>query len=93
MNLVARICRLLLIASFVGCAGYQVGNQTLFRSDVRTVHVPIFESNSFRRFLGEPLTGAVVKEIEQRTPYKVTNSPTADTILQGRIVYERKRVL
>jgi outer membrane lipopolysaccharide assembly protein LptE/RlpB len=92
MKLAASISCLLLAAAAVGCAGYQVGQQTLFRSDVRTVYVPVFESDSFRRFLGERLTEAVVKEIEQRTPYKVTTSDRADTVLQGRIVYERKSV-
>ena len=35
-----------------GCAGYKLGNQNLFRPDVRTVHVPIIESESFRQGLG-----------------------------------------
>lgn len=63
----------------------------MFRPDVRTVHVPVFESDSFRRNLGERLTEAVVKEIESRTPYKVVGSTDADSILNGRIVVERKR--
>lgn len=74
-----------------GCASYQVGYPSLFRPDVRTVHVPVFESDSFRRNLGERLTEAVVKEIESRTPYKVVGSTDADSILNGRIVVERKR--
>lgn len=76
-----------------GCAAYQVGHATLFRSDVRTVHVPVFESDSFRRNLGERLTEAVVKEIESRTPYKVVAGGDADSILSGRIVAETKRAV
>jgi hypothetical protein len=76
-----------------GCAGYQVGYPTLFRPDLRTVHVPVFESDSFRRNLGERLTEAVVKEIESRTPYKVVGSTDADSILNGRIVAETKRAV
>ncbi len=76
-----------------GCAGYQLGTQSLFRPDVRTVHVPIFESTSFRRDLGERLTEAVVKEIEDRTPFKVVHTPDADSVLLGQIVSERKRVV
>lgn len=76
-----------------GCASYQVGQATLFRPDIRTVHVPVFESDSLRRNLGERLTEAVIKEIESRSPYKVVGSPDADSILSGRIVTETKRAV
>jgi hypothetical protein len=77
----------------VGCSGYQIGNGSLFDRSVRTVYVPIFESASYRRNLGERLTEAVMKEIEAKTPYKVVGSPTADSILSGRILGETKRVV
>ena len=76
-----------------GCAGYHIGPDAMFPNDVRTVYVPIFESDSLRRGLGEWLTEAVKKEIERRTPYKVINSPNADSILSGRIVSDTKRVV
>jgi hypothetical protein len=81
------------VATMAGCAGYQVGPRTLFRPQIRTVHVPIFESDSFRPHLGERLTEAVIKEIEKNTPYKVVSSPNADSVLVGRIVSERKRAV
>ena len=74
-----------------GCAGYQTGNQILFRNDVRTVHVAIFESVSYRRFLGQRLTEAVIRKIELNTPYLVTPPETADSFIQGRIVRDTKR--
>jgi hypothetical protein len=77
----------------IGCAGYQIGQQTLYRNDVRTVHVPVFESDSFRRNLGERLTEAVIKEIELKTPYKVVSASQADSVLLGRIVSEAKGVV
>ncbi len=77
----------------VGCAGYHIGPDAMFPSDVRTVYVPIFESDSLRRHLGDWLTEAVKKEIERRTPYKVVNSPSADSVLSGRIVSDTKRVI
>ena len=80
-------------ATLAGCAGYQVGNWSLYDRDVRTVYVPMFESASYRRNLGERLTEAVMKEIEAKTPYKVIGSPDADSILSGRIVGESKRVV
>lgn len=84
---------LLLVFMASGCAGYQLGTGTLHRPEIRTVHVPVFESDSFRRFLGERLTEVVIKEIELQTPYKVVGSPDADSVLVGRIVDERKRVV
>ena len=76
-----------------GCAGYQFGSPTLYRQDVRTVYVPMFHSDSYRRRLAERLTEAVVKRIEAVTPYKVVHRPNADTILTGRIIADRKRVI
>lgn len=86
---------LLLVGSLAGCpgcAGYRVGNQAIFRTDIRTVHVPVFQSESYRRNLGEWLTEAVVKEIESRSTYKVVHSPDADSILYGRILSDEKQV-
>jgi hypothetical protein len=90
-------CRILSVAAVLllavgGCAEYHFGNRSLFPADVQTVYVPMFESSSFRRDLGERLTEAVVKEIERRTPYKVAG-PGADTVLTGRIVGETKHLL
>ena len=89
----ALACGLLLGACCLGCANYQLGAQTLYRPDIQTVHVPIFESSSFRRQLGEHLTEAVVKEIELKTPYKVVSDTSADTILTARIVTDQKKQL
>jgi hypothetical protein len=89
LSLVGSIC---LLAS--GCAGYQLGNATLFRQDIRTVHVPMFESDSYRRNLGEWMTEAVVKEIERKSAYKVVADPAlADSILTGRILSDTKNIL
>jgi hypothetical protein len=76
-----------------GCAGYRVGQQAIYRPDIRTVSVPVFESNSFRRNLGEQLTEAVTKEIELKTPYRVVTSDRADSVLRGRILVENKRTV
>ncbi len=79
--------------ALVGCAGYQVGNHSLYRQDIQTVHVPVFQSDSFRPFLGERLTESVIKQIELRTPYKVVGSQAADSTLQGRVLRDTKSVL
>lgn len=76
-----------------GCAGYQLGQRSLYRPDIRTVHVPIAQSDSYRRYLGERLTEAVVKDIELKTPYKVVDAGSADSVLTMRLVSDSKRVL
>lgn len=81
------------MASALGCQLYHVGTRSLYPPDIRTVYVPVFESNSFRRGLGEQLTEAVAKEIELKTPFKVVGSPDADSILTGRIIGDSKQVL
>ncbi len=85
------LCAIVLLAG--GCAGYQLGNYSLYPAEIRTVAVPVFESDSFRRGLGERLTEAVVKQIELVTPYKVVSGRAADSTLSGRIVGESKRVV
>lgn len=90
-----RLCLIFFCVTLAsGCAGYQLGNSTLYRQDIRTVYVPVFESDSLRRNLGERLTEAVVKEIENTSSLKVLSDPTAaDSVLSGRIVSETKSVL
>lgn len=86
---------LLVVAVFgvAGCAPYQFGNAALFPPGVRTVHVPIVRDATFRHDLGVRLTEALIREIELRTPYKVTADPSADSTLRCEVVGETKRVL
>ena len=91
-----RLSLLVLLAGVLvlsGCVGYRIGAESLYPCNIRTVYVPVFESDSFRRYLGEQLTEAVIKEIEIKTPYKVTGDSGADSVLSGRITHETKRVL
>lgn len=88
-----RTTLVLLMMGSAGCASYHFGNQSLYRGDIYTVHVPVFESESFRVFLGERLTEAVVKQIELTTPYKVVANANADSVLYGRILEDQKFVL
>ena len=76
-----------------GCASYRFGSATLFQPGIRTVHVPIVRNETFRPDLGVRLSEALVREIETRTPYKVTCDPNADSTLTCRVVNESKRVL
>ena len=76
-----------------GCAAYRFGSATMFRPGIRTVHVPIVRNDTFRHDLGVRLSEALVKEIESRTPYKVTGDPAADSTLTCRVVEQTKVVL
>jgi hypothetical protein len=73
-----------------GC-GYTVGKP--YSAQWRTIDVPIFENNTFRRDIEYQLTEAVQKEITRRTPYRLATGGDADTRLTGRIVDVRKDVL
>ncbi len=80
-----------LVACFLaGCAGYHVGAQSLFPTGIRTVHVEIVETESYRRFLGQQLTEAIVKRIEQDTPFVIADPALADSILRCKLSTDRK---
>src|ERR1700676_3808059 len=82
-----------LLVALAGCAAYHVGNAGLYPPDIHTVYVPMFESDSFRRDLGEMLTEAVCKEIELHSPFKVVGNPNADSVLIGRISGDTKHAI
>jgi hypothetical protein len=81
------------IVALGGCMGYQVGAGSLYAPDVQTVYVPMIDSDSYRRDLGERLTEAVIKEIELKTPYKVVSTPDADSILSARLIRDTRRTI
>lgn len=83
-----------ILASICGCAmvcgcasdptkGYSASST--FPQEYSTVAIDIFENETFTRDVEFELADALVKEVEQRTPYKVTPSRRADTIIRGRI--------
>jgi hypothetical protein len=95
--LLAAIACTIAVTLSAGCAGYRFGNNTLYAPNVRTVYVPMVQSESFRTTpgvdLGERLTEAICKEIEKRTPFKVVGDPNADSVLTTRIVADTKRMV
>ncbi|WP_077027346.1 LptE family protein [Fuerstiella marisgermanici] len=81
---------LVISAVMPGC-GYMLGPSTV--QGVRTVHVPVFKSESFRRNVDYLLTEAIQQEIKARGAYRLADEAHADTILTGRVVDLRKNVL
>jgi hypothetical protein len=63
--------------------GYQW--RSLYREDVKSVAVPIFQNKSYRRGVEFQLSRALVQQIESKSPYKVVPKERADTILDGEI--------
>ncbi len=98
-----RTCSLALAAACLaavlsGCAtdgrsGYTVTDQ--YRPGIRTVAVDIWQrgKNVYRRDIEIRTAEAVVKRIEQDTPYKVTDKSRADTLLTGSIDDVEQRTL
>jgi len=61
-------------------------NQSLYRTDISTVFVEMFQSQSFRREVEYELTRAASQQLELHSPYKVVSDRRkADTILYGTI--------
>ncbi len=85
---------LLLAASGIGLGGCGYTWGTPYRTDVRTVCVPIFNrgAGEFRRDIEIRLTESIAKRIEAETPYKVVDRKTADTELTGTLVAVKQHV-
>lgn len=61
-------------------------SRSLYRTNIRTVFVEMFESESFRRQVEFELTRAVCEQLELHSPYKVVSDRRkADTVLKGTI--------
>ena len=82
--------------SLGGCAtdptqGYSAASS--YPQNISTVAIGIFENRTYDRDFEYELTDALIKELEARTPYKVTSPSRADTILTGRIQKVDRRQL
>lgn len=79
---------ILFASAGLGGCGYR--SEDLFRTDVSTVYVEMFESREFRRDLEFQLTEAVKKRIGTDTPYRLAAKEKADTILKGEVLEQRQ---
>jgi Lipopolysaccharide-assembly len=78
------------VACLIGSTGCGYSSGNLYRSDINTVCVEVFESKEFRRGLEFQLTEAVKKRIATDTPYRVASAEKADTILRGEVLEQRQ---
>jgi Lipopolysaccharide-assembly len=83
-----KIVSILAICWLAGCSSSGEGYHwsSVYRKDIRTVAVPQFKSKDYHRDVEFQLTDALVKKIEEFTPYKVAPRERADTVLEGEIV-------
>ncbi|MCL2639846.1 MAG: LPS assembly lipoprotein LptE, partial [Phycisphaerales bacterium] len=72
--------------------GCNYSTEPLYNASVQTVAVT-FTNKTFRREWEFRLQEAVDKNIETRTPYKITSTKNADTLLIGEIVDIQESVL
>jgi hypothetical protein len=65
-----------------------------YDTNIHTVRVPIFQNRTFIRGVEFDLTRAVIRDIEQKTPYKVVGPGcNADTELSGTVMIFTKGLL
>lgn len=90
-NAIKPLALLVLISLFTGC-GYSTTE--LYPTQYQTVAVPNFDNRSDTRAVEFNLREALIKEIEQRTPYKVvSNAGPADTQLTGTVTDVERRLI
>lgn len=90
----------LVAGALVGCTSdghftiFGYSTQPNYDCTIRTVYVPIFQNVTLQRGIEFDLTRAVIREIEAKTTFKVTDCrANADTELIGKIVSVRKGVI
>lgn len=74
-----------------GDGGYHWGS--VYRPGIKTVAVPTFGTRDYHRGVEFQLSEALIKKIEEFTPYKVVPRERADTVLEGEVVAVRTTTL
>lgn len=64
-----------------------------YDASVRTVGVPVFANQTFARGTELTLTDAIIKQIQQQTPWRVVSPERADTVIEGVITNAELGVL
>lgn len=75
-------------AALVGCSsdptqGYSFHNT--YDTQTRTIQVPVFQNKTYYKGVESELSEAIIKEIQNKTPWIIDPSPAADTTLNGTI--------
>lgn len=79
---------------FPACGYHLAGSATRIPADVKTIAVPEFRNQSSTLRIEQQVTGAVTRELLERTHYRVLpNPPDADALLKGTIKDVRARAI
>lgn len=63
--------------------GYSFANT--YDTEARTIQVPIFQNKTYYKGVESELSEAIIKEVQNKTPWIIDPSPAADTTLNGTI--------
>ena len=74
------------------CAGYQIGPQGMYNTEIKTVFVPMVEADTYREAFAERLTEAICKKVTEQTPYVLASPDVADSVLSVRLISEDQTV-
>jgi hypothetical protein len=66
---------------------------TTYNTDIKTIAIPVVQNDTFDREVGYLLTNALIREVETRTPWRVTGETVADTLLDVTITDVKLRAL
>ena len=80
----------LVVALMCGC-GYS--SRSLISRDISSIHIPIFENDTFRRGIEFDLTKAVKNEVMSKTNLRIASKDNADTILHGTVKDFTERII
>ncbi len=80
----------LLVTLTYGC-GYS--NRSLISRNISSIHIPIFENDTFRRGIEFDLTKAVNVEVMSKTNLRIASKDHADTILHGTVKDFTERII
>lgn len=87
------VCIVLLLLFTISSVSCGYSSKSLLRSNVRSIYIPIFDNNTFRRGYEFDLTKAVRDQILLRTGLHVVDKDEADSILLGQIISVDENVL
>jgi hypothetical protein len=92
--------RWILLNQFMGCillaalmCGCGYSTKSLISRDISSIHIPIFENDTFRRGVEFDLTKAVKDEIMSKTNLRIASKDNADTILHGTVNTFTERII
>jgi hypothetical protein len=83
----------LFVVLIIPAGGCGYSSKSLLRSNVRSIYIPIFDNNTFRRGFEFELTKAIRDQILMRTRLNIVNKDEADSVLLGKIAQVYENVL